>query len=57
MFLKWENNNGKLQIIRGKLQNSAMNNVKQISQSHVIITWNYNGGLYYSFMIIVKWDS
>ena len=44
MFLEWENNSGKLQIISGKFQNSdkfqnnAINNVKQISLSHVIIT-------------------
>ena len=37
MFLKWENNSGKLQIISGKFQNDAINDVKQISLSHVII--------------------
>ena len=42
MFLKWENNSGKLQMISekfqnsGKFQNNAINNVKQISLSHVI---------------------
>ena len=36
MFLEWENNSG-------KFQNNAVNDVKQISLSHVIIvsiTWN-----------------
>ena len=43
MFLEWENNRGKLQIISGKFQNSgdfqnnAIYDVKQISLSHVII--------------------
>ena len=41
MFLEWENNNGKLQIISGKFQNNAINDAKQISLSHVIIS-NYN---------------
>ena len=42
MFLEWENNSGKLQIISGKFlnsgkfQNNAINDVKQISLSHVI---------------------
>ena len=42
MFLEWENNSGKFQIISGKFQNrekfqnNAINNVKQISLSHVI---------------------
>ena len=38
MFLEWENNSGKLQIkiISRKFQNNAINNVKQISLSHVI---------------------
>ena len=42
MFLEWQNNSGKLQIISGKFQNSekfqnnAINDVKQISLSHVI---------------------
>ena len=42
MFLEWENNSGKLQIIRGKFQNSrkfqnnATDDVKQISLSYVI---------------------
>ena len=42
MFLEWENNSGKLQIITGifqnsvKFQNNAINDVKQISLSHVI---------------------
>ena len=35
MFLEWENNSGKLQIISGKFQNNANNDVKQISPSHV----------------------
>ena len=43
MFLKWENNSGKLQIISEKFQNcrkfqnNAINDVKQISLSHVIV--------------------
>ena len=41
MLLEWENNSGKLQITRkfqnsGKFQNNAINDVKQISLSHVI---------------------
>ena len=36
MFLEWENNSGRLQIISGKFQNNAINVVKQISLSHVI---------------------
>ena len=36
MFLEWENYSGKLQIISGKFQNNAINDVKQISLSHVI---------------------
>ena len=42
MFLEWENNSGKLQIISlkfrnsGKFQNKAINDVKQISLSHLI---------------------
>ena len=42
MFLEWENNSGKLQMISGKLQksgkfeNNVINDVKQISLSHVI---------------------
>ena len=42
MFLERENNSGKLQIIsgefqnNGKFQNNAINNVKQISLSHMI---------------------
>ena len=42
MFLEWENNSRKLQIISGKFQNSgefqnnAINDVKQISLNHVI---------------------
>ena len=36
MFLEWENNNGKLQIISGKFQNNAINDVKQISLNHMI---------------------
>ena len=47
MFLEWENNSGKLKIISGKFQNSrkfqnnAINEVKQISLSHVIISFNF----------------
>ena len=37
MFLEWENNSGKLQIISGTFQNNAINDVKQISLSHVIM--------------------
>ena len=37
MFLEWESNSGKLQIISGKFQNNAINDVKQISLSHVVI--------------------
>ena len=36
MFLEWENNHGKLQIISGKFQNNATNDIKQISLSHLI---------------------
>ena len=36
MFLEWENNSRKLQIISGKFQNNAINDVKQISLSHVV---------------------
>ena len=36
MFLECENNIGKLQIISGKFQNNAINDIKQISQSHVL---------------------
>ena len=36
MFLEWESNSGKLQIIRWIFQNNAINDVKQISLSHVI---------------------
>ena len=36
MFLEGENYSGKLQIISGKFQNNAINEVKQISLSHVI---------------------
>ena len=31
MFLEWEKKSGKLQIISGKFQNNAINDVKQIS--------------------------
>ena len=41
MFLEWENNSGKLQIISGKFQNNIINDVKQISPSHVITTSDY----------------
>ena len=46
MFLEWENNSEKLQIISWKFQNSrkfqnnAINDVKQISLSHVINGWS-----------------
>ena len=40
MFLEWENNSGKLQIISGTFQNNAINDVKQISLSHVIMKLN-----------------
>ena len=36
MVLESENRSRKLQIISGKLQNKAINDVKQISQSHVM---------------------
>ena len=36
MFLEWENNSEKLQIISGKFQKNAIKDVKQISLSHVI---------------------
>ena len=36
MFLEWENNTGKLQIISGKFQSNTINDFKQISLSHVI---------------------
>ena len=42
MFLDWENNSEKSQIISGKFQNSrkfqnnAINDIKQISLCHVI---------------------
>ena len=39
-FLEWESNNRELQIISGKFQNNAINDVKQISLSHVIIKSN-----------------
>ena len=44
MLLEWENNSGKLQITRkfqnsGEFQNNAINDVKQISRSHVITPW------------------
>ena len=47
MFLEWENNNGKLRTIRrkfqnsGKFQNKAINDVQQISMSHVIMEINW----------------
>ena len=41
MFLEWENNSGKLQIISGKFQNNAINDVKQISLSHMIKWTNF----------------
>ena len=39
MFIEWENNSGKLQIISGEFQNNAINDVKQISLNHVISLW------------------
>ena len=41
MFSEWENSSGKLQIISGKFQNNAINDVKQISLSHVIKWLNF----------------
>ena len=47
MFLEWESNSLKLQIISGKFQNSrkfqnnAINDIKQISLSHVIRSVSY----------------
>ena len=40
MFLEWEGNSGKLKIISRKFQNHAINDVKQISLSHVIMNIN-----------------
>ena len=40
MFLEWESNSGKLQIISRKFQNNAINDVQQISLSHVICYHN-----------------
>ena len=37
MFLEWKNDSGKLQMISGKFQDNAINDVEQISLSHVII--------------------
>ena len=34
MFFEWENNSGKLQIVSGKFQNDAIDDVEQISLSH-----------------------
>ena len=42
MILEWKNNGSKLQIISGKFQNNAINDVKQISLSHVIKYQNYS---------------
>ena len=48
MFLEWENNSGKLQIISrkfqktGKNQNNGINAVKQISLSHVIMKKSFS---------------
>ena len=55
MYLEWENSRGKLQIISGKFQNSrkfqnnAINDVKQILLSHVIILQNTSGGCFCFF--------
>ena len=38
MFLELENNSGKLQIISWTFQNNTINDVKQISLSHVYKT-------------------
>ena len=40
MFLEWEKNSWKLQIISGKFQNNAINDFKQISPGHVITYQN-----------------
>ena len=49
MFLEWENNSGKLQIISGKFQNNTVKDVKQISLSHVITNLiTYVKNLFYS---------
>ena len=37
MFLEWENNSGKLQVINEKFQNNAINDVKHTSLSHAIM--------------------
>ena len=42
MILEWKNNGSKLQIISGKFQNNAINDVKQISLSHVIKYQNFS---------------
>ena len=66
MFSEWENNSGKLQIISGKLQNSrkfennAINNVKQISVSHVIKNSTtqrciYNPVRHLRWRVLQKW--
>ena len=50
MFLKRENNSEKLQIISGKSKNSgifqynAINDVKEISLSHMIRSLNFKQG-------------
>ena len=41
MFLELENNSRKLQINSGKFQNNAINDVKQISLSHVIYNFYF----------------
>ena len=60
MFLEWENNSGKLQIISGKFQNSekfqnnAINDVKQISLSQVINN-NYFMSTFFRYTI-TEWN-
>ena len=39
MFLEWGNSSRNLQIICGKFQNNAVNNIKQISLNHMISLW------------------
>ena len=42
MILERKNNGSKLQIISGKFQNNAINDMKQISLSHVIKYQNFS---------------
>ena len=59
MFLERENNTGKLQIISrkfqnsGKFQNNAINDIKQISLSHVITNQNNEFFDYFTILSFV----